>query len=81
MYVLVPYKNKEDQMVKMKALEWSHYTAIFRCSRAANSVVGGLVWPKSKLIEAYMVVFFTCQNEEDPFKYEGARLVTTDLLL
>ena len=30
MYVLVTYKNEDDQM-KMKALEWSnHYKAIFK---------------------------------------------------
>ena len=41
MYVLVTYNNEEDQMKKkMNALEWSrHYRAMFRHSRAANSIV------------------------------------------
>ena len=53
----------------------------FRCSRAANSVVGGCVWPKIKLIQAFMVVLVTCKNEEDLFKNEGARVVTISLSL
>ena len=66
----------------MKALEWSqHYTAIFRRSRAANSVAGGWVWPKTKLIQTFMGVLVTCKNEEDPFKNEGTRVVATDLQL
>ena len=28
-----------------------------------------------------MEVLVTCKNEEDPFKNEGARMVTTDLPL
>ena len=47
----------------------------------ANSVVGGLVWPKIKLIQAFMVVHVTCKNEEDPFKNEGDKVVTTDVQL
>ena len=39
------------------------------------------MWPKIKLIQTFMVVFVTCKNEEDPFKNEGARMVTTDLPL
>ena len=48
---------------------------------AANYVVGGRVWPKIKLIQAFMVVLFTCKNEEDTFKNEGTWVVITDLLL
>ena len=47
----------------MKALEWSHYTAIFYTLNAANSVVGGQVWLKIKLIKAFMVFLVTCRNE------------------
>ena len=43
----------------------------------ANSVVGGQI----KLIQAFMVVLVTCKNEEDPFKNESTREVTTDLPL
>ena len=37
------------------------------------------MWLKIKLIQAFMVVLVSCKNEEDPFKNEGARAVTTDL--
>ena len=56
---------------------WSGQNIIklyFRCSRAANSVVGGRVWPKFQLIQAFKVALMTCKNEEDPFKNEGARV-------
>ena len=42
---------------------------------AANSVAGGWVWPKIKLIQTFMGVLVTCKNEEDPFKNEGTRVV------
>ena len=44
---------------------------MFRCSRAANSVVGGRVWPQIKLSQALMVLFVTCKNEEDPLKMKA----------
>ena len=53
----------------------------FRRSRAAYSVAGGWVWWKMKLIQSFMEVIFTCKNEEDQFKNEGTRVVTTDLPL
>ena len=37
------------------------------------------MWPKIKLIQTLMSVLVTYKNEEDPFKNEGARVVTTDL--
>ena len=77
-YVLVTYKNEDDQMKNerdrvVKTL--NSYT--FRLSRAANSVVGGRVWPEIKLIQAFMVVLSTCKNDEDLIKNESARVVTT----
>ena len=47
----------------------------------ANSVVGDWVWPKIKLIQTFMGVLVSCMIEEDPFKNEGARGVTTALSL
>ena len=35
----------------------------------------------NKLIQAFMGDLVTCKNEEDPFKNEGARMVTKDLPL
>ena len=39
------------------------------------------MWRKIKLIQAFMEVLVTCRNEDDPFKNEGATVVTTDLPL
>ena len=43
--------------------------------KAANSTIQGPIWPNEP-IRAFMVVLVTCKNEEDPFKNEGARVVT-----
>ena len=48
---------------KIEALECSqHYTSIFRRARADNSGVGGGIWPKFKLIQAFMHVLVTCKK-------------------
>ena len=39
------------------------------------------MWRKIKFIQTFMGVLVTCKNEEDLFKNEGARVVTTDLPL
>ena len=81
MYVLVTYIDEENQM-KMKVLVWLQHKQLYiRRSRAANSVAGGWMWPKIKLIQTLMGVLVTCKNEEDPFKNEAAREVTTYLPL
>ena len=36
---------------------------------------------KFKLIQAFIVVLHICKNEENQFKIESTRVVTTDLLL
>ena len=51
------------------------------CSRAANSEVRGGILPKFELIQAFIVVLVTCNNEEDPIKNEGARVLTRFSLL
>ena len=38
---------------------------MFRCSRAANSVVGGQIWPKFKLVRDFMHVLVTCKYKKD----------------
>ena len=40
-------------------------------------MVGGGIWPKFELIQAFMHVLVTCRNEDDSIKKEGARVVTT----
>ena len=49
----------------------------FKCPRAANSAVLGLIWPTFELIRDVMDVLVTCKYEEDPIKNEGARVFIT----
>ena len=37
---------------------------IHQVLRAANSITGDGIWPKLKLIQAFIVVLVTCKNEE-----------------
>ena len=39
------------------------------------------MWQKIEFIQTFIEVLVACKNEEDPFKNEGARAVTTDLPL
>ena len=52
-----------------------------RRARADNSGVGGGIWLKFELIQAFMHVLITCKNEDDQFKNEGARMFTRVLPL
>ena len=52
-------------------------SVVFRCSRAANSVVSHEIWPKFKLNHTFMYVLVTYKDEENQMKNEGARVVTT----
>ena len=51
-------------------------TSIFRRSRAANSIVSGGIWPKFKLIQAFMHVLITCKYEKDPIKNSRENVMT-----
>ena len=44
------------------------YRNFFIRSRAANSAVHGLIWSNLELIQDFMVVLVTCNNEKDPIK-------------
>ena len=46
MYVLVTYRNEEDQIEKLRLLSGHIKQLNLRRSRAANPVVDGRVWPK-----------------------------------
>ena len=48
---------------------------------AASSVVCDEIWQKFKLIQAFIFVLATCKNDEDPFKVESTRVLTTFLRL
>ena len=58
--------------LKMKALVWSHqYLSIFKCPRAANSIICDGIWQKFKLMQACMVVLDSYKNDEYPFENEA----------
>ena len=70
-----PIKNEGASVVTTLSINF------FRCSRAANSIIGDGTLTKFKLIQAFIIVLYICKNEEDPFKIEGTRVVTTDVPL
>ena len=77
MVVLVTCKMKNIRS-KMQALGIHNIIhQFFRRSRADNSGVGGRIWPKFELIQAFMHVLVTYKNKDDSIKNEGARVVTT----
>ena len=84
MVVLVTCKNEEDPIENEGARVVSkmlHYPSILRCSRAANSLIGDGILTKFKLIRDFIVFLLTGKNEEDQFKIESTRVVTTFLPL
>ena len=79
MHALATYKIEEGQAKNEWARVVKQYTA--RDSRAANPVVGDQVWPKIKLIQAFIVVLDTYNNDEDSSKNESTKLLTIFLPL
>ena len=41
---------------------------IFRCSRAANSIISSPIWPKVELVRDFMHVLVTCKYKKDRIK-------------
>ena len=82
MDVLFTCKYEEDPIKYEGArVVTTLYSNFFRHARADNSGVGGGIWPKFELIQAFMHVLVTCKNEDDRFKNEGARVFTRFLPL
>ena len=44
-------------------------------------MIGEVILTKFIIIQAFIVVLLICKNEEDPFKIESTRVVTTFLPL
>ena len=81
-YVQVTYKDEENQMKTEGArmvTTLNSYILDAQGQRTLKLVVG-CGW-KSNSFKTFMGVLVTCKNEADPFKNEGARVVTTDLPL
>ena len=82
MGLLVACKNEEDPVKKEGARVVTTLFISFSVrSRAANSEVSNGILPKFKVIQVLIVVLIVCKNEEDPFKIESNRVVTTFLPL
>ena len=61
----------------MKELEWSQHDSLIFLTLKGNSEVSDGILLKFKLIQALLVVLIVSKNEEDPFKIESTRAVTT----
>ena len=70
MVVLVTCKNEEDSIKNEGARLFTTLYIYF--SDAQGQLTPLSVVPKFKLIQAFMHVFVTCKNKDDPIKDEGA---------
>ena len=63
------YDSIKNKWASMET-PFSHYKSMgnFLDSRAANSVVGGPIWPKFELVQDFMHVLVTCKYEKDWIK-------------
>ena len=58
---------KNEQATCSMETAFSHYKSmgnVFRCSRAANSVVSGPIWPQYELVRDFMHVLITCKYKK-----------------
>ena len=75
--------NFDDDSIKNERASmetaFSHYVYgnCFRCSRAANSVVSGPIWPKFELVQDFMYVLLTCKYEKDKIKNNREKVETS----
>ena len=83
MYVLITWKYEKDPIKNRRENVMTSffplyvYGIFFRRSRAANSVVGGPIWPKFELIQDIMHVLITCKFEKDRINSNGEKVVTS----
>ena len=83
MYVLITCKYEKDPIKNSREnvmTSFSHYKSMgifFQHSRAANSVVGGPIWPKFEFIQDIMHVLITCKFEKDRINSNGEKVVTS----
>ena len=62
MVFIFVYKTEEDSIKNEDARVVTTY-----------SVAGGEMWPKFKRIQVFMVILFTCKNDEDQLKMKALR--------
>ena len=63
--------NKKEGARVLKSLK-----VVFKTLKTANSVVSGGIPPKFKHFQDFIIVLVTCNNEEDPIKNDGTRVLT-----
>ena len=74
--------NFDDDSIKNEQASietpFSHCKSMgdFLCSRAANSVVCGPIWPKFVLVRDFMHVLVTCKYKEDRIKSNRGKVET-----
>ena len=76
MDVLVTCKYEEDPIKNRGARVFTTLYVNFSDAQGQITGVGGGIWPKFELIQAFMHVLTTCKNEDDRIKNEGARVFT-----
>ena len=83
MLVLVTSDFDDDSIKNERAsmeTTFSQYKSMgkyFRCSRAANSVVKGPIWPKFELVRDFMHVLVTCKYKKDRIKNNREKVETS----
>ena len=70
-----PIKNEGARVLTRLYIDFSD------AQGAGYSAVLGRIELKFKLIRAFMIVFVTCKNDEDPIKNEGDKVLTIFLPL
>ena len=71
-----PIKNEGVRVVTTLFINFSDAQGQLTPKSVSNGIL-----PKFNLIEALIVFLIVCKNEEDPFKIESTRVVTTFLPL
>ena len=72
--------SNQKQQRKSGNTIFPHYKSMvvfLRSSRAANSVVGGPIWPKFELIHNIMHVLVTSKFEKDRLNINGDYVMTS----
>ena len=68
-------RNIQSKMKSLSIGQHFHYYkymgANFQHSRASNTEVNRLIWPKFEFIWEFMAVLATCKFDENPIKIEG----------
>ena len=65
MVVLVTCKNEEEPMKNEDAGVFTTFYINFSEAQGQITGVGGGIWPKFKLVQAFTHVLITCKNDDD----------------